>query len=119
LKSLGSEVRSAQSNITRDVALQVVKALHPELLEGPAAGGDERNEEEQSGAGQPEEAPVAASGAAPQPEVESASPVAAGAPQAAFTAPTEPEDKPQAPPTNLTPVFAAPEAMFLAPEPQE
>lgn len=119
LKSLGSEVRSAQSNITRDVALQVVKALHPELLEGPAAGEDERNEEEQSGAGQPEEAPVAASGAAPQPEVESASPVAAGAPQAAFTAPTEPEDKPQAPPTNLTPVFAAPEAMFLAPEPQE
>ncbi|MGP4016331.1 translation initiation factor IF-2 N-terminal domain-containing protein [Saccharopolyspora sp. 5N708] len=88
LESIGESVRSAQSNIDRDIALQVVQALHPELLAEPSNS----------------------------PEAEAAAEESASAvPAADFaSAGAEPTSAP-----GLTPVFAAPEAMFLAPQAQE
>ncbi|MCI2416274.1 translation initiation factor IF-2 N-terminal domain-containing protein [Saccharopolyspora sp. K220] len=86
LESIGESVRSAQSNIDRDVALQVVRALHPELLAEPSA--------ESEPAGEQPPSAVPAADFAP----------AGGEPDAS---------------AGLTPVFAAPEAMFLAPQPPE
>ncbi|PKW14864.1 translation initiation factor IF-2 N-terminal domain-containing protein [Saccharopolyspora spinosa] len=98
LESIGESVRSAQSNITRDVALQVVQALHPELVaesDGPAepAQAETRSEAE------------------PQSAVEPAVPAADFTPAGVESAGKHAR--------GLTPLFAAPEAMFLAPQPQE
>src|SRR5699024_7963168 len=55
LDALGEAVRSAQSNITRDVAVRVVQEMNPELLEEPDSGqaGSAQAETEQTGAAQP------------------------------------------------------------------
>ncbi|GAA0531671.1 hypothetical protein GCM10011581_16010 [Saccharopolyspora subtropica] len=111
LESLGEPVRSAQSNITRDVALQVVQSLHPELL--TEAEADEATAEETADQPAATDQPASTDQPAGAPSV----------PAADFTpAPVErePEPGPSAPATTgLTPVFAAPEAMFLAPQPQQ
>jgi ribonuclease E len=83
LEELGESVRSAQSNITREAALRVVRKLRPEQLEA--------SEPEPAGSAESAEAAEAS---------ESAEPAEAGASRA-----------------GLAPVFAAPQAMFLAPEP--
>ncbi|MDA3626732.1 translation initiation factor IF-2 N-terminal domain-containing protein [Saccharopolyspora sp. WRP15-2] len=117
LESIGESVRSAQSNITREVALQVVQALNPELVEpetpaeqpeAPAAAPEEKAEPEQPAAEEP-----AAEQAAPEPEQAPAVP-------AAHFASADREATPEGGASaGLTPTFAAPEAMFLAPSPQE
>ncbi|MDA3646519.1 translation initiation factor IF-2 N-terminal domain-containing protein [Saccharopolyspora indica] len=112
LESIGESVRSAQSNITREVALQVVEALNPELVaesETPAEP-ESPAQPEQAEAAQPEQ-PAAEEPAAVEPAIPAAH-FAAAANEPA------PESNALA---GLTPVFAAPEAMFLAPSaaPQE
>ncbi|GAB2687283.1 hypothetical protein GCM10027271_57810 [Saccharopolyspora gloriosae] len=88
LDALGEPVRSAQSNITREVALQVVQGLRPEqIADGEPADSD------------------AAAPQAERPEPAAAEPAA------------EPERRESAEIAGLNPVFAAPQAMFLAPEP--
>ncbi|MGW0890278.1 translation initiation factor IF-2 N-terminal domain-containing protein [Saccharopolyspora sp. NPDC002578] len=88
LDALGEPVRSAQSNITREVALQVVQDLRPEqIADGEPADSD------------------AAAPQAERPEPAAAEPAA------------EPERRESAEIAGLNPVFAAPQAMFLAPEP--
>ncbi|GAA4859241.1 translation initiation factor IF-2 N-terminal domain-containing protein [Saccharopolyspora rosea] len=99
LEELGEAVRSAQSNITREVALQVVRTLHPEMIE-----------EQQEGTGEADEPQ------APEPAA-AAEPAAAPAVPAADFASAESAESQAA--AGLAPVFAAPEAMFLAPETQE
>ncbi|TDC94404.1 Rne/Rng family ribonuclease [Saccharopolyspora aridisoli] len=100
LDELGEPVRSAQSNINRDLALRVVQTLNPELVaeegedaaeaapasEEPAAGSSEAAEDEQS----------------------------ASVPAADFASPPSETEESS---VGLTPLFAAPEAMFLAPQP--
>ncbi|MBB5153051.1 translation initiation factor IF-2 N-terminal domain-containing protein [Saccharopolyspora phatthalungensis] len=98
LESVGEPVRSAQSNITREVALQVVQALHPELV-AESGGTAAQNESESRVETEPERA------------AEPAAPAADFAP-----AGSKPGAGTSVP--GLTPVFAAPEAMFLAPDPQ-
>lgn len=90
LESLGEVVRSAQSNITRDVALEVVRILRPDRVEESAGG----NESDRQGADRP-----------------AASSEEARQESSADTTSAEPT-------TGLTPVFAPPQAMFLAPEPR-
>ncbi|SEG92667.1 ribonuclease E [Saccharopolyspora kobensis] len=115
LESIGESVRSAQSNITREVALQVVEALNPELVaesEAPA--------EPEAAAAQPEQA-EAEQPAAEEPAAQEPAAVEPAIPAAHFAAAANepaPESNALA---GLTPVFAAPEAMFLAPSaaPQE
>jgi ribonuclease E len=105
LESIGEPVRSAQSNITRDVALQVVQALYPELVAEPES---------------PTEAEPAAreTQAEPEPPAEPAPAAEPAVPAADFT-PAGVAQAPSASAPGLTPVFAAPEAMFLAPQPAE
>ncbi|MCX2731662.1 translation initiation factor IF-2 N-terminal domain-containing protein [Saccharopolyspora sp. NFXS83] len=94
LDALGEPVRSAQSNITREVALQVVQDLRPEqIADGEPADSD---------AAMPQ---AEQSGRADQQETAAAEPAA------------EPERQEGAEAAGLNPVFAAPQAMFLAPEP--
>ncbi|WP_037310679.1 translation initiation factor IF-2 N-terminal domain-containing protein [Amycolatopsis orientalis] len=121
LGELGETVRSAQSSVTRDVAIKLAEAL---------TGGDEPETAEAAPAA---EAPVAETPAAPEPEVKAeAKPQAEPepAPQAeapsrrvppALATPVTPE-----PPQTTTrrskaavhvPVFAAPSPVFLPPEP--
>lgn len=100
LESIGESVRSAQSNITRDVALQVVQALHPELVAESDSPAEPAQAESSSEAG-----------AEPQAAVEPA------VPAADFT-PARGKSATSASAPGLTPLFAAPEAMFLAPQPQ-
>ncbi|MGW1678031.1 translation initiation factor IF-2 N-terminal domain-containing protein [Saccharopolyspora sp. NPDC002376] len=109
LESIGESVRSAQSNITREVALQVVQALNPELVESeaPAAAPEEKAEPEQPAVEEPAEEAVPESESAPAvPAAHFASAGREAAPEGGASA-------------GLTPMFAAPEAMFLAPSPQE
>ncbi|KZB85489.1 ribonuclease E/G [Amycolatopsis regifaucium] len=128
LGELGETVRSAQSSVTRDVAIKLAEAL---------TGGDEPKTAEAAPAAEPPvvESPVAEVPAAPEPEVETKPEVQAEvkaepAPQAeassrrvppALAAPVTPE-----PPQRTTrpsraavhvPVFAAPSPIFLPPEP--
>ncbi|MEV5538650.1 translation initiation factor IF-2 N-terminal domain-containing protein [Saccharopolyspora shandongensis] len=123
LESIGESVRSAQSNITRDVALQVVQALHPEMVaEAENAAEPEQSEPqaeapaEAAAQAEPEAEPAAEAqpAAEPQPAVEPAVPAADFA-----SAGVEPAAGTSAAP-GLTPLFAAPapEAMFLAPQPE-
>ncbi|TDD43935.1 translation initiation factor IF-2 N-terminal domain-containing protein [Saccharopolyspora elongata] len=125
LESIGESVRSAQSNITRDVALQVVQALHPEMVaESESAAEPEQTEPEPqaeapaeaAAQAEPEPQPAAETqpAAEAQPAVEPAVPAADFASAGAGTA----AGTPAAP--GLTPLFAAPapEAMFLAPQPE-
>ncbi|MFJ8914723.1 translation initiation factor IF-2 N-terminal domain-containing protein [Amycolatopsis sp. NPDC102389] len=119
LGELGETVRSAQSSVTRDVALKLAEAL---------AGGDEPETTETT------EAPVAETPAAPEPEVKAeAKPEVKAEPAApqveapsrrvppALAAPVTPE--PPQPTTKRAkaavhvPVFAAPSPVFLPPEP--
>ncbi|QUH01007.1 translation initiation factor IF-2 N-terminal domain-containing protein [Saccharopolyspora erythraea] len=76
LESLGESVRSAQSNITREVAMQVVRTLHPEQIAEPeqdAGGAAEESEEtpRQKATGKPEEPAQAAAGQQAQAGAES------------------------------------------------
>ncbi|GAA4613612.1 translation initiation factor IF-2 N-terminal domain-containing protein [Saccharopolyspora hordei] len=118
LESIGESVRSAQSNITREVALRVVQAMNPDLLaESEASADGEQAEGEQAESAQPEQTGSA------QPEAAAEKPTpAVPTPQFAPASPS-PEPEPTTPTSGaqagLTPVFAAPEAMFLAPTPQE
>ncbi|RSN39450.1 ribonuclease E/G [Amycolatopsis sp. WAC 04197] len=115
LGELGETVRSAQSSVTREVALKLAEAL---------AGGDE-----------PETTPVAEAPAAPEPEPEvkaeaEPEPEPEPAPQVeapsrrvppALAAPVTPEPpQPTTRPAKAAvhvPVFAAPSPVFLPPEP--
>ncbi|MHA6798799.1 translation initiation factor IF-2 N-terminal domain-containing protein [Bounagaea algeriensis] len=146
LQGLDESVRSAQSNITREVALRVIEALFPDRVvaaEDGAEGDVSEGAEGVTGtsaAGASAEAGTAASGAvsangtaAPktpeQPAAEAAASSAAASSAAADTATTADAaaapaeesagsgEKEAAPP--LTPVFAAPNATFLEPEPQQ
>jgi len=115
LGELGETVRSAQSSVTREVALKLAEAL---------AGGDEPETAEATPVA---EAPVAETPAAPEPKVE-AEPEPAPQVEApsrrvppALAAPVTPE--PPQPTTKRAraavhvPVFAAPSPVFLPPEP--
>ncbi|CAM00728.1 ribonuclease E [Saccharopolyspora erythraea NRRL 2338] len=149
LESLGESVRSAQSNITREVAMQVVRTLHPEQIAEPEQGAEDTSR--QQAAGKPEEPaqPQAQPGAEsarkqqaqPTRDEESAEGKAAEskpaegkategeagdksaevapvkAPNPGFLAAQESEPTRSGAP-GLTPVFAAPQAMFLAPDPK-
>lgn len=82
LNSLGASVRSAQSNITREVALEVVRELRPEQLEQSSAEGEaaqDRSEPAETEAAQAEaaqagsaQAEAAQAGAAQPAQAESA-----------------------------------------------
>ncbi|WP_406692375.1 translation initiation factor IF-2 N-terminal domain-containing protein [Saccharopolyspora sp. ID03-671] len=111
LDEIGEPVRSAQSNINRDVALRVVQSLNPEMV---ADEGDE---------GTAEAAPVAETSAAETPAAEApaaetaeqtAEPEQASVPAADFA--PAPASQQETSAGGLTPLFAAPEAMFLAPQ---
>jgi ribonuclease E len=106
LESLGESVRSAQSNISRDIALQVVRTLRPEQLEDGAEGDDERSET--GGETTVEAAPADSGDRAGGRET-------AEAGKKGEASGGESRDSTAA----LNPVFAAPQAMFLAPEPQQ
>ncbi|MGW5643630.1 translation initiation factor IF-2 N-terminal domain-containing protein [Saccharopolyspora sp. NPDC003752] len=129
LESIGESVRSAQSNITRDVALQVVQALHPEMVaESESAAEPEQTEPEPQAeapaeaAAQTEPEPAAeakpAVEAQPAAEAQAAAEPAVPAADFASAGAETPAGTPAAP--GLTPLFAAPapEAMFLAPQPE-
>lgn len=114
LDELGESVRSAQSNINRDVALRVVRVMRPDQVDEPAEPASEPAASEAAPAtGQdttpetPAEAPAAAEPAPEKP--------AADAP--AVTADDSPTRSNGGAATPAAPVFAAPQAMFLAPEP--
>ncbi|MER7012620.1 translation initiation factor IF-2 N-terminal domain-containing protein [Saccharopolyspora sp. NPDC000359] len=114
LESIGESVRSAQSNITREVALQVVQAMNPELVDESETPAEPAQPEAEQSAPEQAEQPAAEESAAEEPAAESAPAV----PAAQFAAAAD-EPVPSSARTGLTPVFAAPEAMFLAPSPQE
>ncbi|EME52070.1 translation initiation factor IF-2 N-terminal domain-containing protein [Amycolatopsis decaplanina] len=119
LGELGETVRSAQSSVTRDVAIKLAEAL---------AGGDEPETAE---AAPVAEAPVAETPAAPEvkaeakPEAEPEPAPQAEAPSRrvppALAAPVTPEPpQPTTRPAKAAvhvPVFAAPSPVFLPPEP--
>ncbi|MGW5717454.1 translation initiation factor IF-2 N-terminal domain-containing protein [Amycolatopsis sp. NPDC003865] len=128
LAELGESVRSAQSSVTRDVALKVAEAFAPAEGEQPVeAGQDEPNSDQpagQDGAGDDEGAAQrrpAGRGSAGQPFAQPA----AGAPDQGQTGrapqPAAEAEKPR--PRQKTrahlPVFAAPSPVFLPPEPAE
>ncbi|MEV4734102.1 translation initiation factor IF-2 N-terminal domain-containing protein [Saccharopolyspora sp. NPDC049426] len=100
LDELGEPVRSAQSNINRDLALRVVQTLNPELV---AEEGEDAAE-----AAPASEEPAAASSEADESEQ------SASVPAADFASPPSESEESS---VGLTPLFAAPEAMFLAPQP--
>ncbi|TDD92301.1 Rne/Rng family ribonuclease [Saccharopolyspora karakumensis] len=100
LDELGEPVRSAQSNINRDLALRVVQTLNPELVAEEGEGAAEA-------APAPEE-PAAGSSEAAETEQ------SASVPAADFASPPSEAEESS---VGLTPLFAAPEAMFLAPQP--
>ncbi|MEV6825427.1 translation initiation factor IF-2 N-terminal domain-containing protein [Amycolatopsis sp. NPDC051102] len=101
LTELGESVRSAQSSVTRDVALKVAEAFAPADT-GDAAGAPAEQAPEETP--QPPEAREAAPARPPVPEV-----------------PVAEAEKPR--PRQKTrahlPVFAAPSPVFLPPEPPE
>ena len=108
LDELGEPVRSAQSNINRDVALRVVQSLNPELV----ADDGEDAAEAAPAAEQQDSAPQASG----KPDAEApASEKSASVPAADF-APAPAGSESQDSSAGLTPAFAAPEAMFLAPQ---
>ncbi|EMD26197.1 translation initiation factor IF-2 N-terminal domain-containing protein [Amycolatopsis azurea] len=121
LGELGETVRSAQSSVTRDVALKLAEALtsgdEPEAEAAPAV---EAPAAEAPKAAEPE---VKAVKAESKPEPEPAAPVEAPSRRVppALAAPVTPE--PPQPTTRLAkaaahvPVFAAPSPVFLPPEP--
>ncbi|TWF93676.1 translation initiation factor IF-2 N-terminal domain-containing protein [Saccharopolyspora dendranthemae] len=108
LDELGEPVRSAQSNINRDLALRVVQSLNPELV-----ADDGEDAAEAAPAAQQQDSGQQASG---KPEAEApASEKSASVPAADF-APAPAGSESQDSSAGLTPAFAAPEAMFLAPQ---
>nr|WP_218862976.1 Rne/Rng family ribonuclease [Actinopolyspora biskrensis] len=135
LGEIGQSVRSAQSNITREVALEVVRSLRPERLdsgqgrdEGGADPGDSSRASTRSTTA---EAPRAASGGTesePTQQTEtsgetggpsdSASPETPGTVGEEMGARSEKAENRSAEQGDgaLSPAFAAPQAMFLAPE---
>jgi ribonuclease E len=112
LEEIGQPVRSAQSNINREVAVQVVQAMNPELVDEaaqPDEAAPQAAEQAEAAASKDQAAESeAAESEAPEAEQESQ----AAVPTADFAAAPSGDDPPAA---GLTPVFAAPEAMFLAP----
>jgi ribonuclease E len=91
LDKLGQPVRSAQANISREVALEVVRNLRPGRLSGAASQPS------------PSQRP-------PEPRSETVQ----ADPAQAEQVPTDSEERLSE--SALAPVFAAPQAMFLAPE---
>ncbi|WP_243789482.1 translation initiation factor IF-2 N-terminal domain-containing protein [Saccharopolyspora gloriosae] len=119
LEALGEPVRSAQSNITREIALQVVQSLRPEQIADAPAGSDAAQPQpEQSDGDRQAEQPDAGRQAERSDGGRQAESSDDG-PQAEDTAaePAEAERQAGAEAAGLNPVFAAPQAMFLAPEP--
>ncbi|MGW4524592.1 translation initiation factor IF-2 N-terminal domain-containing protein [Amycolatopsis sp. NPDC004378] len=123
LEELGESVRSAQSSVTREVALKVAEVLSGGGTEVPSEGAAEVPSE---GAAAAQAADQTASA---QPSGEAAAAQASGREAAAQAAPAEaaqpaaeaPAEKPR--PRQKTrahlPVFAAPSPVFLPPEPAE
>ncbi|MEB3367969.1 translation initiation factor IF-2 N-terminal domain-containing protein [Saccharopolyspora mangrovi] len=103
LDEIGEPVRSAQSNINRDVALRVVQALNPEMVADDGA--------------EAAEAAPASEEPAPEETAEPAGTEQSAAVPAADFAPAPASDSQDSSAGGLTPLFAAPEAMFLAPQP--
>ncbi|MHA6802780.1 translation initiation factor IF-2 N-terminal domain-containing protein [Salinifilum ghardaiensis] len=144
LQELDESVRSAQSNITREVALRVIGALFPERMPADTGGADgaagsaEVSTAAHGAASTNGAAPAAAPKSAEQPAAEAAEGTAAeggstaegaaatpGKTTAETAGKTTSETAGEAAGSGgreaapLTPLFAAPDATFLAPEPQQ
>jgi ribonuclease E len=110
LAELGESVRSAQSSVTREVALKVADAFSGGDVEAaPASGGDV--EVAPASGGDVEAAPAGRAKTEPEPK-RAAAPAVAEAPAAEAEKP-RPRQKTRA----HLPVFAAPSPVFLPPEP--
>nr|WP_245556157.1 translation initiation factor IF-2 N-terminal domain-containing protein [Actinopolyspora mortivallis] len=127
LGELGHSVRSAQANITREVALEVVGSLRPERVEPTANGGrpperhTRRGESADTGA---REEPATASEAEERASSERAlngSSGAEGRQSASAEVPAEESGEAESDPAQeaLAPTFAPPQAMFLPPRQSE
>ncbi|WP_410671838.1 translation initiation factor IF-2 N-terminal domain-containing protein [Amycolatopsis sp. cmx-4-68] len=118
LAELGETVRSAQSSVTRDVALKVAEAFTPGDT-GPAAEAAPQDADQPGQAPadtrqDPAQAPARAAGAARQSQ---AAPVRPAVPEVPVAEAEKPRPRQKA--RAHLPVFAAPSPVFLPPEPPE